>query len=56
MKLKGVIGKIAWVDLERGSVTIEEPGEDIYARYLGGYGLGAYYLYTRQKAGIDPSF
>ena len=54
MNLKGVTGKIAWVDLENGSVTIEKPEEEIYLKYLGGYGMGAYYLYTRQKANIDP--
>jgi aldehyde:ferredoxin oxidoreductase len=54
MDLKGVIGRIAWVDLGTGEVVMEEPDNDIYSNYLGGYGLGAYYLYTRQKAGVDP--
>jgi aldehyde:ferredoxin oxidoreductase len=54
MGLKGVLGKIAWVDLSKGSLSIEEPAEELYADYLGGYGLGAYYLFTRQQAGVDP--
>ena len=54
MGLKGVTGKIAWVDLSRGEVKIEEPEAELYQKYLGGYGLAAYYLFTRQKAKADP--
>jgi len=52
--LKGVLHKIAWVNLSAGDVKIEEPPEEIYAKYLGGYGLGAYYLFRRQRAKVDP--
>jgi aldehyde:ferredoxin oxidoreductase len=52
--LKGVLQKIAWVNLSAGDVKIEEPPEEIYAKYLGGYGLGAYYLFKRQRAKVDP--
>jgi aldehyde:ferredoxin oxidoreductase len=54
MSLKGVLNRIAWVDLTTGDVKIEEPEDELYTKYLGGYGLGAYYLYTRQKANVDP--
>ena len=54
MSLQGVLHRIAWVDLGTGDVKIEEPGDELYGDYLGGYGLGAYYLYHRQKAGVDP--
>ena len=54
MGLKGVVQKIAWVDLTNRKVEIEEPDEEVYANYLGGYGLGAYYLFTRQRAKADP--
>ncbi len=50
MQLKGVLNRIAWVDLTSQSITIEEPGETIYKNYLGGYGIGAFYLYHRQPA------
>ena len=53
MSLKGVLEKIAWVDLSRKQVTIEEPAEEVYTKFLGGYGLGAYYLFTRQRAKAD---
>jgi aldehyde:ferredoxin oxidoreductase len=54
VSLKGVLRKIAWVDLKTGAVKIEEPADELYADYLGGYGLGAYFLYTRQQARVDP--
>ena len=54
MTLKGVLNKIAWVDLNTRTVKIEEPADEVYTRYLGGYGLGSYYLFTRQRAKVDP--
>jgi aldehyde:ferredoxin oxidoreductase len=52
--LKGVLNKIAWVNLTQKTVTIEVPEEKLYLDYLGGYGLGAYYIYKRQSANADP--
>lgn len=54
MSLKGVVQKIAWVDLNSRKVKIEKPNDDLYIDYLGGYGLGAYYLFTRQPAKAEP--
>jgi aldehyde:ferredoxin oxidoreductase len=54
MSLKGVVQRIAWVDLNNRKVKIERPDDSIYINYLGGYGLGAYYLFTRQQAKADP--
>jgi aldehyde:ferredoxin oxidoreductase len=54
MPLKSVHKRIAWVDLGRSSVEYETPDDDVYLRYLGGYGLGAYYLATRQPPKADP--
>ena len=54
MAISGIMGKVAVVDLTSGSVKTEKPADELYANYLGGYGLGGYYLYTRQKAGADP--
>lgn len=51
---KGYRGRILRVDLTRGSTTVEEPGEAIYRRYLGGGGLGAYYLLRELPRGADP--
>ena len=41
MNLKGVLHKIAWVNLETKDVygqKIEEPADEVYTKYLGGYG------------------
>jgi len=54
MAIKGVTGKILFVDLADGTVTAERLGDDIYQKYIGGYGLGAYILFTRQRGGVDP--
>jgi len=54
MPLKGVFHKIAWVDLSRKEISYEQPPDSIYADYIGGYGLGAYFLFTRQRPGADP--
>jgi aldehyde:ferredoxin oxidoreductase len=54
MAIKGVMHRLAFVDLNTGAISYEDPGDELYQKYLGGYGLGAYILYTRQKAGVDP--
>jgi|LDZU01.1.fsa_nt_gi aldehyde:ferredoxin oxidoreductase len=52
-ELFGMTGKIARVDLTTETVTVIEPEEEIYRKYLGGSALGAYYLF---KEGIyDPN-
>lgn len=54
MAVAGTMGKILIVDLTNGRISVESPSDDVYLRYLGGYGLGAYLLYKRQKPGVDP--
>ena len=50
--LKGMTGKIARVDLSSGTVSVIEPEEEVYKKFLGGSALGAYFLI---KEGIaDP--
>ena len=46
--------KLAFVDLSTGTVQVEDVPDEPYLNYLGGYGLGAYILFTRQKANVDP--
>jgi len=53
MSVGGVIGRILNVDLERKTVQIERIPDEVYIKFLGGYGFGAYLLYQRQRAGID---
>ncbi len=54
MSVPGTMGRIAIVDLASAKIAIESPPDALYRDYLGGYGLGAYYLYTRTAAGTDP--
>ena len=52
--MKGVAGKILVVDLTSGSWESQALPEEIYRKYLGGYGLGAYYIYKNMPPGCDP--
>jgi aldehyde:ferredoxin oxidoreductase len=54
MALTAWMGQILFVDLSTGRISEWSPGEETYRKYLGGYGLGAYILYTRQRAGVAP--
>jgi aldehyde:ferredoxin oxidoreductase len=40
----GYIGKILHVDLTKGALTVEEPQEAFYRKYLGGSAMGMYYI------------
>ncbi len=42
------------VDLSSQQYHIEELPEEVYRRYLGGYGFGAYYLYKHIPSNCDP--
>ncbi len=50
----GYTGTILWVNLSKNKISEEKPEEKIYRSYLGGYGLGVYYIYSRIKPGCDP--
>jgi aldehyde:ferredoxin oxidoreductase len=52
--MKGAHGKILVVDLTTKTCQSEGLPEDVYRRMLGGYGLGAYYLYKHMEPGCDP--
>lgn len=51
---KGYMGKILWVDLTTNEIKEETPDDAIYQNYLGGYGLGVYYIYNRIQPKCDP--
>ncbi|MFH2008899.1 MAG: aldehyde ferredoxin oxidoreductase family protein [bacterium] len=51
---KGYMGKILWVDLTKGAFKEEDIADDVYERFLSGYGLGAKILFDRMKPGVDP--
>ncbi len=50
----GFMGKILWVDLSKQQTKEEALDEKMGRDFLGGYGLGARILFSRQKAGVDP--
>ena len=50
----GFMGKMLWVDLTKKEITEEPLDEKTGRDFLGGYGLGARVLFSRQKAGVDP--
>ncbi|MCJ7605282.1 MAG: hypothetical protein MUO19_04515, partial [Dehalococcoidales bacterium] len=51
---RGYMGKILNVDLTSGTLADEELDEKTCRRFIGGYGIGARLIYSRQKAGVDP--
>ncbi|MFX1419837.1 MAG: aldehyde ferredoxin oxidoreductase family protein [Promethearchaeota archaeon] len=52
--VNGYSGNILRVNLTNSKISIENPDELFYRRYIGGEGFVAYYLLKELKAGIDP--
>jgi aldehyde:ferredoxin oxidoreductase len=50
----GYTGKILHVDLSNHKIEVEEQGEAFYRSYLGGRGIGYYYLIKMVPARTDP--
>ncbi|MGQ9646912.1 MAG: aldehyde ferredoxin oxidoreductase family protein [Thermodesulfobacteriota bacterium] len=50
----GYNGKILRVDLDRESISVEEPHKNLYSRYLGGGTLALHYLLSELKPKSDP--
>ena len=50
----GYQGKILRVDLSTGKSWCEEPDDNFYRKYIGGWGFVAYYLLKELEPGIDP--
>lgn len=51
--MKGYTGKILFVNLSNGEIKEETPDESLYKDFVGGYGIGARIIYSRQKGGVD---
>ncbi|MDD2921741.1 MAG: aldehyde ferredoxin oxidoreductase N-terminal domain-containing protein, partial [Anaerolineales bacterium] len=49
----GYNGKVLHVDLSKGSLTVEEPNEAFYRKYLGGSAMGTYYVLRDMPKGAD---
>lgn len=50
----GYQGKILRVDLTQGCIWTEEPSDIFYRMYIGGPGIGLYYLLKEMPPGADP--
>ena len=50
----GYHGKILHVDLNTGSLEVENPSDDFYRKYMGGSALGMYYVLKNTPAKVDP--
>jgi aldehyde:ferredoxin oxidoreductase len=50
----GYNGKILHVNLTKGELTVEEPPESLYRKYLGGSAMGMYYILREMPKGADP--
>ncbi len=48
------MGKILWVDLSQGELKDEVLDEAFCRQFIGGYGFGARFLFSRQRAKVDP--
>lgn len=49
----GYTGKILHVDLTKGSLTVEEPQESFYRKYLGGSAMGMHYILREMPKGAN---
>ena len=50
----GYNGKILRVDLSSSNLSVEEPSEEFYRKYMGGSALNLYFLLNEMPAGVDP--
>jgi aldehyde:ferredoxin oxidoreductase len=50
----GTHGRVLVVDLTSRTTRVEEIPESVYKSFLGGYGLGAYLMWTHYPPGADP--
>ena len=51
----GYSGKILHVNLTTGELTVEQPSESFYRKYMGGSALNMYYLLKEMPAGSGPA-
>src|SRR5574339_1024481 len=50
----GYNGKVLHVDLTSGALTVEEPKEAFYRKYMGGSAMGMHYILRDMPKGADP--
>ena len=52
--LHGYNGKILHLDLTNKAISVEEPGEAFYRKYMGGSAMAMYYILNGMPANADP--
>lgn len=52
--VKGYTGRVLHVDLNNGELSIEQPSEAFYRKYMGGSAMGMYYALREIPVGADP--
>jgi len=52
--MSGYMGKLAWIDLNTGTVKIEELSEEVRRRHIGGTGLAAFIFSRTKFSEISP--
>jgi aldehyde:ferredoxin oxidoreductase len=50
----GYLGRLLFVDISSREIRQEIPGDELYHDFIGGFGVGARLLYSRQKSNVDP--
>ena len=50
---RGFHNKVLHVDLSNRQISVEQPGENFFRTYFGGWGLIAYYLLQEMGPGED---
>lgn len=50
----GILRKLLTINLSTGKLREETADESLYTEFIGGYGIGARILYSRQRGGVDP--
>jgi aldehyde:ferredoxin oxidoreductase len=48
------MGRMLFVDLSSGKISTELAVPELFQNFLGGYGIGARIIFSRQKAKVDP--
>ncbi len=51
---RGYMEKLLFVNLSTGEIKEEPLDENLCQNFVGGYGIGAMILYSRQRGGVDP--
>lgn len=52
--IHGYMDKMLFVDLSNRRLIIERPTQELFRKFIGGYGVGARILFDRMRAGVDP--